>query len=60
MVVGQLDVYMQKNGVVFPTANHINKITQNGSKYKNSNHKIIGEEYRDFGFGNGFVSDMRM
>ena len=31
MVVGQLDVYVQKNGVVFPTANHINKITQNGS-----------------------------
>jgi len=29
-------------------------------KYKNSNHKVIGEEYRDLGFGNGFVSDMRM
>lgn len=29
-------------------------------KYKNSNHKVIGEEYRDLGFGNGFFSDMRM
>ena len=29
-------------------------------KFKNSNHKIIGQKYRDFGFGNGFVSDMTM
>ena len=31
MVIGQLDVHVQKNGVVLPTANHINKLTQNGS-----------------------------